>query len=145
MSFHKCFLIFSEICPQYTSEIYKTSNQNNTVTRNSPLKLQTKLQTQPQTKALSQKCLSHLGPFIWNGFPDDVKLSNNVNTFQQKVKKSFLTLLRKKIKISLFSMGKLPASSPHCNHETITRTGIQLVLYFHVLVLLFFLSIDSKF
>ena len=35
-------------------------------------------------------------PFVWNGFPDDVKLSNKVNTFKHKVKKVFLTLLRKK-------------------------------------------------
>ena len=47
-----------------------------------------------RTKALSQKCLSHLGPFIWNGLPDDVKMSNNVNAFKHKVKKSFLTLLQ---------------------------------------------------
>ena len=47
-------------------------------------------------KNLSQKCLLYLGPFIWNGLPDDVKLSNNVNTFKHKVKKTFLTLLRGK-------------------------------------------------
>ena len=45
---------------------------------------------------MSQKCLSYLGPFIWNGLPDDVKLSNNVNTFKYKVKKAFLTLLTEK-------------------------------------------------
>ena len=73
------------------NEIYTTTSQNNTVTRNS-LKLLQPL----RTKALSQKCLSYLGPFIWNGLPDDVKLSNNVNTFKHKVKKTFLTLLRGK-------------------------------------------------
>ena len=81
---------FSEICPQYMNEIYRTTNQNNTVTRNSSLKLFQPL----RTKALSQKCLSYLGPFIWNGLPDDVKLSNNVHPF----KKTFLTLLREKNK-----------------------------------------------
>ena len=80
------------MCPQYMNEIYQTTNQNNTVTRNSSLKLFQPL----RTKALSQKCLSYLGPFIWNGLPDDVKLSNNVNTFKHKVKKTFLTLLRGK-------------------------------------------------
>ena len=76
--------------PLYMNEIYTTTNQNNTVTRNSSLNL-----IQPlRTNALSQKFLSHLGPFIWNGLPDDVKLSNNVNTFKHKVKKTFLTLLR---------------------------------------------------
>ena len=46
-------------------------------------------------KNLSQKCLLYLGPFIWNGLPDDVKLLNNVNTFKHKVKKT-LTLIREK-------------------------------------------------
>ena len=49
-----------------------------------------------RTKTLTQKCLSCLGPFIWNGLPDDVTLSNNVNLFKHKVKKSFLTILREK-------------------------------------------------
>ena len=63
-------VFFSEMCPQYMNEIYKTSNQNNNVTRNSFLKL-----FQPLwTKALSQKCLSYLGPFICIGLPDNVKL-----------------------------------------------------------------------
>ena len=80
------------MCPQYMNEIYKTTNQNNTSTRNSSLKLFQPL----RAKALSQQCLLFLGPFIWYGLPDDVKLSNNVNTFKHKVKKTFLTLLREK-------------------------------------------------
>ena len=80
------------MCHQYMNEIYKTSNQNNTVIRNSSLKL-----PQPvRTKVLSQKCLLHLESFIWNGLPDDNKLSNNVNMFKHKVKKNFLTLLQEK-------------------------------------------------
>ena len=74
------------------NEIYKTSNQNNTVTRNFSLKLFQPL----RTKSLTQKCCLYLGPFIWNGFPDDVKLSNNLNKFKHKVKTIFLTLLREK-------------------------------------------------
>ena len=35
-------------------------------------------------------------PFIRNGLPHDVKLSNNGNTFKHKVKKTFWTLLREK-------------------------------------------------
>ena len=84
------FKFFSEMCPQYMNEIYQTTNQNNTVTRNSSLKLFQPL----RTKALRQSF--HLGLFIWNRLPDDVKLSNNVNTFKHEVKKTFLTLLREK-------------------------------------------------
>ena len=74
------------MCPHYVKEIYQTANQNNSVTRNS-LKVFRPL----RTKASSKKCLLYLGPFIWNGLPGDVKLSNNVNTFKYKVKKTFLT------------------------------------------------------
>ena len=80
------------MCPQYMNEIYRNSNQNNTVTRNSSLKLFQRL----RTKALSQKYLSYLEPFIWNGLSDDAKMPNDVNTFKHKVKKNFLTLLREK-------------------------------------------------
>ena len=75
---------------QYMNEIYKRSYQNNTVTRNYSVKCFQLLKTKP----LTQKCLSYLGPLIWNGLPDDVELSHNVNTFKHKAKKSFLTLLR---------------------------------------------------
>ena len=44
------------MCPQYMSEIYKTTNQDYTVTRNSSLKLFQTL----GTKAFKQK--------YWNGF-----------------------------------------------------------------------------
>ena len=71
------------------NKIYRTTNKNNTVIRKSSLKLFQPL----RTKTLSQKCLSYLGPFIWNDLPDDVKMSNNVNAFKHKIKKTFLTLL----------------------------------------------------
>ena len=71
------------------NKIYRTTNKNNTVTRKSSLKLFQPL----RTKALCEKCLSYLGPFIWNDLPDDVKMSNNVNAFKHKIKKTFLTLL----------------------------------------------------
>ena len=80
------------MCPQYINKIYRKSNQNNAVTRISSLKLFQRL----RTKALSQKYLSYLEPFIWNGLSDDAKMPNDVNTFKHKVKKNFLTLLREK-------------------------------------------------
>ena len=73
------------------NEIYTTTNLSNIVTRTSSLKIFQPL----RTKALSQKWLSYFGPFILNGLPDDVKLSNNVSAFKHKVKKT-LTLLREK-------------------------------------------------
>ena len=83
------------------NEIYRISDQNNTVTRNSSLKL--------RTKALSQKFLSYLGRFNWNGLTDNVKLSiklfNYVNTFKHKVKKNSLILLREKYQDIYVSYG----------------------------------------
>ena len=97
------------MCPQYMDKTYKISNQNNNVTRNSFLKLFQPL----KTKALRHECLSYLGLFIWNGLPDDVILSNNVNTFMHKVKKRFLTLVREKDQDIYVYSGKLVPSSPH--------------------------------
>ena len=65
------------MCLQYMNEIYKTSNQNNVVTRNCSLK-----HFQPlRTKSLIHKCLSYLGLFMWNGL-------SNVNAFKHKEKKA---------------------------------------------------------
>ena len=52
------------MCPQYMNENYKTSNQDNTVTRNFSLKLFQPL----RTKTLTQKCLSCLGPISLEWF-----------------------------------------------------------------------------
>ena len=74
------------------NKIYKTSSQNNIVTRSFSLKL-----SQPvRTKALTQNSLPHLGQLIWNGLPDDIKLSNNANMLKDKVKKNLLALLHEK-------------------------------------------------
>ena len=62
------------MCPQYSSKVYKTSNQSNTVIRNYPLK-----PFQPlRTKTQSQKCLSYFGSLVWNGLPDDAEQSEYV-------------------------------------------------------------------
>ena len=86
------FKFCSEICPQCMNEIYNKNNQNNTTTRSPSLELFQPL----RTKALSQKYLLYLAPFIWNSLPDDAKLSNNVNTFKDKVKKGLVDIIKKK-------------------------------------------------
>ena len=62
-------------CPQYMNNTCKTSNQNNTVTKNFSLKLFQPL----RHKTLTQL---YLGPFIQNGLSDDFKLSNNVSMLE---------------------------------------------------------------
>ena len=73
----------------YMNELYKTYNQNNTITTNSSLK---GFQP-PRTKTLTHKCVSYLACFYLEWFVRPLKLSLNVNTFKHKVKKSFSTLL----------------------------------------------------
>ena len=51
------------MCPENMTKIYKTSNQNNIVTRNSSLKFFQLL----RTKTLAQKSLLYLGQLTWNG------------------------------------------------------------------------------
>ena len=90
--------------PEYMNKIYKTSaDQNNAVTRNSSLKLFQPL----RTKTLTQKCLSYLGPFIWNGLPDDAKLSNTRSSYQRcsvlkGVLRNFTKFTGKHLRQSLF-------------------------------------------
>ena len=78
-------------------KICKKSNQNNIVARNPYVKLFHPL----RTKALTQKCLSYLGPLISNDLSDAVKRWSNVNNFKYKVKQSFFE--KKKIKISMYT------------------------------------------
>ena len=56
------FKFFSEMFPQYINEIYTTTNQNNTVTRNSSLKL-----SQPFDLSFSSTVvkISPFSPLYW--------------------------------------------------------------------------------
>ena len=54
-----------------------------------------------RAKTLTLKCLSYLGPFVWNGLPD-VCLSNNVHMFKNKVKKFLDTITRKNQDIDVY-------------------------------------------
>ena len=76
-------------------------------------------------QSLTQKWFSYLRSFIWNGLPDDTKLAEKVNTSKHKIKRSSWHYYGKKIKIYMYTMGKLPPSSPHFNHLTIIQTGIN--------------------
>ena len=64
------------------NKIYETTNQNNTVTRNSPSKLFQLLRIIAQ----NQKYLLYLRPFIWNCLPDQMRL--NCQSMMSKRKKN---------------------------------------------------------
>ena len=42
-----------------------------------------------------QKSLSYLGPKIWNSLPSELKSSNNIDTFNHKIKENFFLNLQK--------------------------------------------------
>ena len=76
--------------PAYSAEIFRPVNQGRT-TRRSKFKLEF-----PFRKSnTGQKCLSYLGPKIWNSLPSELKSSNNINTFKHKIKKKFSKIYRK--------------------------------------------------
>ena len=61
-------------------------------TRNSFLRLK-----QPFRKtSQGQNCLSYVGPSVWNKMPQEVKNSENINTFKHNIKKYFLQKYRNK-------------------------------------------------
>ena len=75
---------FNGTAPAYSAEIFHSANLGR-ITRRSKFKLEF-----PFPKSTSgQKCLSYLGPKIWNSLPFDLKSANNPNTFKHKMKENF--------------------------------------------------------
>ena len=76
------FKFFHENCPLYLYELYKPSEQDQTNTRSSILKLK-----HPSRNTCSgQNTLSCLIPTIWKNLPTCLKLSNTLNSFKHGVK-----------------------------------------------------------
>ena len=79
------YKFFNKKCPSYMSDIFIPYGQNRVTTRASFQKLE-----QPSRKTnQGQRCLSYLGPSIWNRLPEDLKKSNNVNCFKHNLKKAY--------------------------------------------------------
>ena len=63
------FKFFNNSCPIYMTDIYKLTNQNQVTTRTSALKL-----SQPLRKTnYGQRCISFLGPSLWNNLSENLK------------------------------------------------------------------------
>ena len=76
--------------PAYSAEIFHPANLGR-ITRRSKFKLEF-----PFRKSTSgQKCLSYLGPKIWNNFPSDLKSGKNPNTLKHKIKENFFQQIQK--------------------------------------------------
>ena len=82
--------LFNGTAPAYSDETFHPANLGR-ITRRSKFKLEF-----PFRKTTSgQKCLSYLGPKIWNDLPSDLKSANNPNTFKHKIKENFFQQIQK--------------------------------------------------
>ena len=81
---------FKGIAPAYSGAIFHPVSQGR-ATRRSKFKLEL-----PFRKSnAGQKCLSYLGPKIWNSLPSELKSSNNINTFKHKIKENYFQSIQK--------------------------------------------------
>ena len=81
---------FKETAPAYSGEIFHPVNQCRAMRRS-----KFKLEFPFRKSSAGQKCLSCLGPKIWNSLPSELKLSNNINTFKHKIKENFFRNVQK--------------------------------------------------
>ena len=86
------FKYFNNESPVYISEIFCPARSRGMSTRNSFQKLTQSLRKTSQ----GQKCLSYIGPSVWNKLPENIKKSSNLVTFKHEVKKYYLNELKKK-------------------------------------------------
>ena len=75
---------FNGTAPAYSAEIFHPANLGR-ITRRSKFKLEFPF----RKSTAGQKCLSYLGPKIWNSLPSDLKSAENPNTFKHKIKENF--------------------------------------------------------
>ena len=80
------FKFFENKCPSYMKDIYAPSLLTRYNTRNSHNKL-----IQPFRKTnIGQNSISYIGPSVWNILPDNLKMSNTLNTFKHNLKRYYL-------------------------------------------------------
>ena len=94
--FEQCVLVniytfFSKLAPKYFSEMYHPFVQCYN-TRSSYQKLKIPFRKTNR----GQHTLSYLGPKLWNGLPEEVKLSTSANNFKHKLKTNFFNELQRK-------------------------------------------------
>ena len=75
-------------CPGYINDIFQNASQTNT--RHSLLRL-----NQPLCKTnVGQKAVSYIAPSTWNSLPNEIKTTENLNTFKHRVKKCYLDQMK---------------------------------------------------
>ena len=89
---HTCVNImkfFKGTAPAYAEEIFQPIDRSR-VTRRSKFRLNLPF----RKRNAGQKCLSCLGPKIWNSLSSDLKSTNSVNSFKHKIKDIFSKIYR---------------------------------------------------
>lgn len=82
----------NELAPKHMHEIFTAADQTRIQTRASNQKL-----IHPHCNKVSgYKTISNLGPILWNKLPNQVKSSNNVNTFKHRIKDLYFKRLSKR-------------------------------------------------
>ena len=81
---------FQETAPAYSGEIFHPVNQGR-ATRRSKFKLEFPF----WKSSAGQTRPSYLGPKVWNSLPSELKSSNNINTFKNKIKENFFRNIQK--------------------------------------------------
>ena len=75
---------FKGTAPAYAGEIFQPVDQSR-VMRRSKFELNLPF----RKSSTGQKCLSYVGPKIWNSLSSDLKSTISINSFQHKFKETF--------------------------------------------------------
>ena len=77
---YKC--IYNQ-APDYLNNMVEVYHPSRSLRSSNRLYLK---QQHSKTKTLGPRAFSHAAPAVWNDLPDDIRLSNNFNTFKSKLK-----------------------------------------------------------
>ena len=84
---------FKGMAPVYADEMFQSADQSR-VTRKSKFKLNLPF----RKSSAGQKCLSYMGPKIWNSLSSDLKSTNSINSFKHKIKDNFFQNIQREEK-----------------------------------------------
>ena len=87
----RIFKFLNNSSPEYTNEIYQTANETSFTHRSL-----NRLHPPTRRTTKGQKCVSYIGPKLWNNLPKELKKIKDVNTFKHKIKSNFFKDLQKK-------------------------------------------------
>ena len=89
---------FKGMAPAYADEMFQSADQSR-VTRRSKFKLNPPF----RKSSAGQKCLSYLGPKIWNTLSSDLKSTNSINSFKHMIKDNFFQNIQREEKAYIWN------------------------------------------